>query len=78
MCETVNAAVLDSAGTKTVTGCAWRDAYLESLSDEEQSQIKSLPRGTVFRFGGEMKKESSEKFILPCTVACHDPNRCSG
>ena len=69
MCETVNAAVLDSACTKTVTGCAWRDTNLESLSNKERSQIKTLPRGTVFRFGGEMKKESSEKLILPCTTA---------
>ena len=69
MCETVNAAVLDSACTKTVTGRAWRDTYLESLSNEERSQIKILPGGTVFRFGGEMKKESSEKLILPCTIA---------
>ena len=59
--KTVNAAVLDSAHTKTVTGRAWRDTYLESLSDEERSKIK--------RFGGEMKKESSEKLILPCTTA---------
>ena len=69
MCETVNAAVLDSACTISVTGRAWRDTYLESLSNEERSQIKTLPGGTVFRFGGEMKKESSEKLILPCTTA---------
>ena len=69
MCETVKAAVLDSACTKTVTGRAWRGTYLESLSNEERSQIKILPGGTVFRFGGEMKKECSEILILPCTVA---------
>ena len=69
MCETINAAVLDSAYTKTITERAWRDTYLESLSNEERSQIKTLSRGTVFRFGGEMKKESSEKLILPCTIA---------
>ena len=56
ICETVNAAVLDSACTKTVTGHAWRDTYLESLSERERSQVKTLPGGTVFRFGGEMKK----------------------
>ena len=69
MCKTVNDAVLDSACTKTVTGRAWRDTYVESLSNEERSQIKILLGGTVFRFGGEMKKESSEKLILPCTIA---------
>ena len=67
MCETVNA--VDSACTKTVTGCAWRDTYLKSLSNEERSQIKTLLGGTVFRFGGKMKKESSEKLILPCIIA---------
>ena len=61
--------VLNSACTKTVTGRAWRDTYLESLSNEERSQIRTLLGGTVFRFGGEMKKESSEKLILPCTTA---------
>ena len=69
ICETVNAAVLKSACTKTVNGRAWRDTYLESLSDEERSQAKILLGGTVFRFGGEMKKESFEKLILPCTIA---------
>ena len=47
MCETANAAVLDSACTKTVTGRAWRDKYLESLFTEERSQIKTLPGETV-------------------------------
>ena len=69
ICETVNAAVLDSACTKTVTGRAWRDTYLESLSERERSQVKTLPGGTVFSFGGERKKESFEKLILPCTIA---------
>ena len=46
MRETVNATVLDSACTKTVTERAWRDTYLESISNEEQSQIKTLPSGT--------------------------------
>ena len=54
---------------KTVTGHAWRDTYLESLSERERSQVKTLPGGTDFRFGGEMKKESFEKLILPCTIA---------
>ena len=27
-----------------------------------------MSRGTVFRFGSGMKKESSEKLILPCTI----------
>ena len=56
MFERLNATVLDSACAKTVTGRAWRDSYLESLSNNERSQIKTLPGGTVFRFGGEMKK----------------------
>ena len=56
MCEAVIAAVLDSACTKTVTGLVRKDAYLESLSNEKRSQIKTLPGGTVFRFGGEIKR----------------------
>lgn len=69
MCEAANAAVLDSACTKTVTGRAWKDTYIESLSPEERSQVKKLPGGTKFKFGGETRKESFEKLQIPVTIA---------
>ena len=53
ICETVNAAVLDSACTKMVTGRAWRDTYLESLSERERFQVKHSLEG---QFSGLVEK----------------------
>ena len=44
MAETANAAVLDSACSKTVAGRAWKEMYLASLSDSEKKQVKFLRR----------------------------------
>ena len=41
MCEAVNSAVLDSACTKTVTGQAWLDTYLDSDHYPLQKAAKS-------------------------------------
>ena len=37
--ESWNAAVLDSEATNTVTGEKWLQSYMESLSEEEKSEI---------------------------------------
>ena len=68
ICEAFNAAVLDSACSKTVAGKAWKDAYIESLSPYERSQVKTFPGGTRFKFGGEAKRESLERVQLPATI----------
>ncbi len=31
--------------------------------------VKHLPGGTCFKFGGEMKKKSIERLVLPCVIA---------
>ena len=69
MQEAANMAILDSACTKTVTGCIWRDIYLESLPKEERNKIKRYPGGTNFKFGGETKIRSIEKSEVPCDIA---------
>ena len=76
--EAANMAILDSACTKTVTGCIWRDIYLESLSKEERNKIKHYPGGTNFKFGGETKIRSIEKLEIPCNVAGKKNNNFSG
>ena len=68
MCEAANAAILDSACTKTVAGKAWRDTFLESLSQEERQEVFHFPGGTTFKFGGETKHESIEKIKIPVTI----------
>ena len=64
-----NMAILDSACTKTVTGCMWRDIYPESLSKEERNKIKHYPGGTSCKFGGETKIRSIEKLEITCNIA---------
>ena len=60
MQEAANMAILDSACTKTVTGCIWRNIYQESLSKEERNKIKHYPGGTNFKFDRETKIKSIE------------------
>ena len=69
MCEAANSAVLDSACSKTVTGHIWKEMYLDSLSVAEKAQVKFLPGGTFFKFGGEKKLRSFEKIFIPCIIA---------
>ena len=68
ICEALNAAVLDSACTKTVTGKVWKDTYMESLTPDEKNQVKTFPGGTMFKFGGEAKRKSFERLQLPVTI----------
>ena len=49
MCEATNAAILDSACTKTVTGVAWRDAFLDSLTVEERQKSSAVSRRYEFQ-----------------------------
>ena len=66
--EAANMTILDSACTKTVTGCIWRDIYLESLSKEERNKIKHYPGSTNFEFGRETKIRSIAKLEIPCNI----------
>ena len=43
--------------------------YLDSLSVAEKAQVKFLPGGTFFKFGGETKLCSFEKIVIPCIIA---------
>ena len=68
MSETANAAVLDSACSKTVAGRAWKEMYLASLSANERRQVKFLPGGTTFKFGAGNKMKSKEGMEIPCDI----------
>ena len=69
MTEAAHAAVLDSACTKTVTGHVWKDTYLASLNAEEKKQVRFLPGGTNFKFGGGNTIKSRERMEFPCVIA---------
>ena len=69
MTEAAHAAILDSACTKTVTGRAWKDMYVASLSATERQRIKLTPSDTKFKFGGEKMVKSDERMEFPCKIA---------
>ena len=68
MSETANAAILDSACSKTVAGRAWKEMYLASLSVDERKHVKFLPGGTTFKFGAGNKIQSEEGMEIPCVI----------
>ncbi|KAJ8023896.1 hypothetical protein HOLleu_36466 [Holothuria leucospilota] len=70
MAETANAAVLDSACSKTVAGRAWKEMYLylASLSDSEKKQVKFLSGRTMFKFGAGNKIQSEGQMEIPCVI----------
>ena len=71
MTETAHAAVLDSACTRTVTGRAWKETYLASLSSDEKRHVRIWASDTKFKFGGESTVKSDECMEFPCTIAGH-------
>ena len=63
--ETLNMAVIDSGCPITVCGDKWYSTYLESMSQEEKSKIKSEETKAVFRFGDSAPLTSIKKVYLP-------------
>ena len=55
LCETKNAAILDSGCSRTVAGTAWKNTYLDSLSDKKRLSVTQNAGGSVFVFGGGLK-----------------------
>ncbi len=67
--ETVNAAVLDSASSTTVSGSVWMKNYLGALSEEQSQKVITCNSNTVFKFGGGKKLKSIKKVTFPCRFA---------
>ena len=43
MTETIHAAVLDSACSKTVSGLSWKEMYLASLPEKKRVKSRYIP-----------------------------------
>ena len=67
--ESINAAILDSACSSTVTGEAWIKCYLDTLSNTKLHQVVRESSDAVFRFGGGTRLMSQEKVTFPCELA---------
>ena len=67
MSHTTNAAVLDSACSKTVAGKAWKEMYLSSLEEKDQIKIYDT-KDTYFKFGSGQRLVSNEIMEIPCVI----------
>ena len=66
--ETLGMAILDSACSKTVCGRAWKDAYLEQLSDSDRALVKETSTNTKFKFGDGAECVSKSLVKLPVVI----------
>jgi len=67
--EAANSAVLDSACSSTIAGKDWVDCFVDSLNNEEKSQVIHKKRNTVFKYGSGERLTSLGKVVLPCYLA---------
>jgi hypothetical protein len=66
--DTFDAAVLDSAATKTAAGTIWIEDYISKLTDEEKQNLKRRPTSSVYKFGDGAKVSASYAITIPATI----------
>lgn len=66
--ECLGVCILDSGCPKNVAGEGWSDAYIESLSREDQKKVIASKGNTKFRFGDERVFECKEKLKVPARI----------
>ena len=68
MTETIHAAILDSACSKTVAGRSWKEMYLASLPRQEKEKVIMYPSETTFKFGSGDTISSNQIMEIPCSI----------
>ena len=68
MTESFGSAILDTACTRTVCGAKWMFDYVESLSDEEKSQITEEKSERIFRFGDGSNVKAFKNVTIPAVI----------
>ena len=66
--ETLDMAVIDSGCPKSVCGDKWCTSYIESMSEDQKANLKSVDSTAVFRFGNSPPMTSMKKIFLPVTI----------
>ena len=61
-------AVLDTGCNTTVCGREWLNIYLDSLTNEEKSQVRVEDSNVSFKFGDNRPTISSKRYTLPAVV----------
>ena len=70
--EARNSAMLDSGCTSTVAGKLWIDCYLQSLSNDDLSQVVWEESNKIFKFGGGETKQSMETIYNNSVCTCRE------
>ena len=63
-----NAAILDSACSKTVAGKAWKENYLASLDKDKETVKIYDTEDTYFKFGSGKRLVSNQVMEIPCVI----------
>ena len=66
--DTFDAAVLDTAATKTAAGSIWMNEYIRKLSEEERANIKQKPSSSSYRFGDGEKVTADYATTIPVQI----------
>ena len=66
--DTFDAAVLDTAATKTAAGKIWINEYIRKLNNEEKLKIKERPSNSTYRFGDGEKVTALYATSIPATI----------
>ena len=66
--DTFDAAVLDSAATKTAAGRVWTEDYISKLSEREQHNLNKRPSNSIYKFGDGQKTPAMYAITIPATI----------
>ena len=66
--DTFDAAVLDTAATKTAAGKIWMNEYISKLSKDEKANITQKPSSSIYRFGDGEKTTACYSTTIPAQI----------
>ena len=69
LCETDCTAILDTACTRTCCGEGWLSFYLDTLTEEELSQVEYSDVSRRYKFGSGEPVEAKKAVTFPCSLA---------
>ena len=66
--DTFDAAVLDSAATKTAAGKIWTEDYISKLNETQKQNLNKRPSGSIYKFGDGQKTPALYSLTIPATI----------
>ena len=66
--DTFDAAVLDSAATKTAAGKIWTEDYISKLNETQKQNLNKRPSSSIYKFGDGQKTPALYSLTIPATI----------